>query len=166
MAPNAQTQHQRRRNITTNSKKKTNCNLYMGESEEIKLLTRYVILSMLGKSIEPPFKRAETMKRLVKELEADNNSFFSNVCQQLDLSTTNAYVSFNAVCDEIFTDQINWGRIVSYYTFSVKVAQYFQAQRQDWMEERVILWTHEYLAKLEPWIQEKGRGWVCMHFTD
>lgn len=162
MAPNAQNLNESRRNeIEPKLRMENNNASHMGSSEQSRLLTRYVILSLLGKAIEPPSRRAETMKRLVQELESDNNAFFSNVCQQLDLSTTNAYASFKAVCDEIFTDQINWGRIVSYYAFSVKAAQYFQAQKQEWMEERVIFWTHEYLAKLEPWIHGEGGGWVC-----
>ena len=161
MAPNAQSlTRPNGSNLPRRSPKKNKNDSHMAASEEVKLLTRYVVLSLLGKTVESLSRRADTLKRLVQELESDNNLFFSSVCQQLGLTTTNAYVSFNAVSDEIFTDQINWGRIVSYYAFSVKMAQYFQSQRQDWMVERVIAWTQEYIGKLEPWINGEGGGWV------
>ena len=131
-----------------------------GQSAELDM-TRYVVYSMLGRPSDSPSQVADKLLRLVKKTEHDNGPFFAGVCKELKMSAEGSRSIFNQVADEIFAEQQNWGRVVSFCTFSVKVAEHFQTLGAEGKIEEVIRWTAEYLRKLE-WIESHGGGWVSI----
>lgn len=127
------------------------------------LLTRYVMYSMLGRANECPSDVAEKVVDLVREVEGQNAEFFQSVCQKLNMFAENGKSTFVQVADEMFADQVNWGRVVSFYTFSAKAAQHFERLGSEEMVDSVVSWTADYVRKLK-WIQSDGGGWVSTVF--
>jgi hypothetical protein len=65
------------------------------------------------------------MRRTVRELSNRHDIAFKGMVNKLKITETNAFPTFVSVVDEIFEDgQINWGRIVTVYTFAARLAQH------------------------------------------
>lgn len=114
---------------------------------------------------EPFNEIARRIRQIGEEIENSNPDFFSSCCEQLNLSQTTAYVKFRDLADELFRDQengqrgISWGRIAALITFSGRLALHCATNNLEMLVSSVIGWTARYIDdKLRDWMVE-NQGW-------
>ena len=109
----------------------------------------------------PADKYCETMRRTVSELSERHEILLKSMVMKLNITEKNGYHTFVNVADEIFADgTVNWGRIVSLYAFSARLAAYSVESDLAAYTDCVADFTGKYVAnKLSGWIHENG-GWV------
>jgi len=117
-------------------------------------------------NVRKPFRKASRVLRKVSvELERTNSNFFESVCDDLNLSHNDAQVTFKHVSERVLNrDSLNWGRVVSLFTFGGKLAEWFWNTHQEDKIEEVEEWLAESLSSKESWIEENG-GWVSLLFV-
>jgi len=100
------------------------------------------------------------LRQSVEEFELRYTLAFSNLSSQLPVTTATAYGSFKSVMDEVFRDDINWGRIVGLFAFGGALCVECVDKEMSHMVPRVAEWMTTYLDDhIQPWIQSHG-GWV------
>ena len=112
----------------------------------------------------PPEKRFRKASRVLRkvsvELERSHSDFFDNVCDDLTLNRNDPRTTFKNVSERVLNrDSLNWGRVVSLFTFGGKLAEWFWNTHQEEKIEEVEEWLAESLSSKEGWIEENG-GWV------
>lgn len=132
------------------------------EEKTARELARDYVLFKLGKQSLSNSKGATILRRLGKEIEIRHEPLLKNMCEKLDINESSAERTFQQVADEIFSNGINWGRIVVLYTFAGKIAL-FSTQHDLQLTEDIIRWTGDYVASLSEWIIKAG-GWVSKDF--
>ncbi|XP_028398368.1 bcl-2-like protein 2 [Dendronephthya gigantea] len=106
-----------------------------------------------------PSNRANSLRSLAMNLESQHEQLFQQICFRVDLSDFEAQKNFNSISEEIFSNEVNWGRIVSLITFSGVVAHHFVEEERPEMVLEVIDWLLDiFRVHLIIWIIEKG-GW-------
>ena len=111
-----------------------------------------------------PSVRATNLRNLAMNLEGQNEPLFQQICAKVDLSEFEAERNFQLIADEIFANEINWGRIVSLITFTGVVAHHFVKQERPAMVSEIIQWLLQFIrVHIITWIIKKG-GWVCELF--
>lgn len=119
-----------------------------------------------GKKDSGSFKKtAKILRKVSVELERTNSNFFDNVCSNLSLEQGNPERTFKLVSEEVLSHEtLNWGRVVSLFTFGGKLAEWFwSTQQQDKIDE-LEDWLTESLSTKEDWIKQRG-GWVSFGGT-
>lgn len=104
-------------------------------------------------------KETEVVLRLSQEIELKHEMLLKSMCNRLNITADNAYKTFCEIADEIFNNDINWGRIVVLYTFAGKLAVHCKSSKMESMIDKIISWLGNFVAKKQAWIKEKGRGW-------
>lgn len=116
----------------------------------------------------PPHNPSELQQLLAKlclELEETNSQFFENLSRNLSINTENAQSTFFSVAKEIVSDGINWGRIISLFTFAGVLCHHFVVQKQPHMVIEIASILCTFIKEhLMPWINKHG-GWVSDNFT-
>lgn len=113
-----------------------------------------------------PSNKANSLRSLAINLEDQHVQLFQQICFKVDLSDFyQAKKNFESIAEEIFSTEVNWGRIVSLITFTGVVAHHFVEQERPIMVSEVIQWLLQFIRRrLIHWIIENG-GWVC-EFTN
>lgn len=132
------------------------------EEKTARELARDYVLFKLGKQSLSNSKGATILRRLGEEIEIRHEPLLKNMCEKLDINESSAERTFQQVAGEIFSNGINWGRIVVLYTFAGKIAL-FSTQHDLQLTEDIIRWTGDYVASLSEWIIKAG-GWVSKDF--
>ena len=133
--------------------------------EETLSIVQFVIHSILGRNVDgvasPVRKRAH---ELTSEILAQHD-VYNNVCENLNLTSTNLEENFCGVAETVFEDGIiNWGRLIALLGFSVKIAEYVSVKGFGNHDDRVAeLTTHFIVNRMGAWIRSKG-GWVSLFF--
>ena len=105
-------------------------------------------------------KTSRVLRKVSVELERSHSAFFDNVCDDLTLSRNDPRATFKNVSERVLNrDSLNWGRVVSLFTFGGKLAEWFWNTQQEDKIEEVEEWLAESLSTKEEWIEENG-GWV------
>jgi len=108
---------------------------------------------------KPSSKTAAILRRLAQEIEARHELVLKNMCDRLNIQASTAAVTFKQVADEIFTDGVNWGRIVVLYTLGGRIATHCCNRSLNVSVENVIRWVGDYVCgQLSGWIKKAG-GW-------
>ena len=111
----------------------------------------------------PPAKPAKLHSLLGKlciQMEENNTTFFSGIAQRLEVGPGNARTIFMDVASKIFSEDINWGRIVSLYTFAGVLAHYFMSEDRPEIVCEIVDWLGRFVENnLTEWIKNRG-GWV------
>ncbi|KPP67173.1 apoptosis regulator Bcl-2-like [Scleropages formosus] len=85
---------------------------------------------------------------------------FAHLSSQVNLSPRGARGTFSAVVEELFRDDVNWGRIVAFLEFGGALCVECVNRDAPQQVECIASWMTEYLnGPLQSWIQENG-GWV------
>ncbi|XP_068598664.1 bcl-2-like protein 1 [Brachionichthys hirsutus] len=96
-----------------------------------------------------------------EEFELRFTQAFSDLSSQLDITPEMAYQSFKGVMDEMFKDEVNWGRIVGLFAFGGVLCVECVEKDVSELVPRVADWMTTYLdERISPWIQNHG-GWDC-----
>ena len=123
---------------------------------------------MCGMGKRPINQYASTMRRCVEDLLIKHEYLFNGMVKKLDVDMDNVELTLENVYAELFRDgAINWGRIVSVYTFAGRLAKHL-AMSSDSKTKEVICKVSEVTglivaSKLKKWIEQQG-GWVCITF--
>lgn len=108
-----------------------------------------------------PSNQASSLRALAMNLEAQHEQLFQQICFRVDLSDFQAQKNFISIAQEIFNNEVNWGRIVSLIAFAGVVAHHFVVEGRPDMVCEVIQWLLDFIREhLILWIIENG-GWVC-----
>ncbi|NP_001274311.1 uncharacterized protein LOC100215682 [Hydra vulgaris] len=139
----------------------TPINFNTPEAKIAKEVAYQLIQKKTGKNIKNQQIRKETelMMRLVEEIEIKHELFLSNMCKRLNLNTENAQSMFHTIAEEIFSDGINWGRIIVLYAFAGKIAEHCRKSNDEQIIDKIALWVAGFVAKKSSWIRDSGRGW-------
>lgn len=110
----------------------------------------------------PPNNPGNLQKLIVKlchEMEDKNNQFFDCLPVKLCITEQNMRATFIAIAGEIMEDGINWGRIVSLFTFTGVVSCHFMKQKKPQLVVDVAKLLTDYINEnLMLWINANG-GW-------
>lgn len=99
------------------------------------------------------------LRESVGEFELRYTLAFSDLSSQLPVTPATAYGSFESVMNEVFRDDINWGRIVGLFAFGGTLCVECVEKEMSHMVPRVADWMTTYLdSRIDPWIQSHG-GW-------
>ena len=100
-------------------------------------------------------------------LEVRHPTVYTEILQQLNVRTladVNLRRIFMNVAKELFTEGINWPRIVSFFAFAGGLAVDCVLNGSSIHVTRVKTWTVEYIeTELADWIIKEG-GWVSFFF--
>lgn len=121
----------------------------------------YIYFHKLGmESHKANTRVAAILRRVGGEVERRHEVLLKNMCERLHLRTANVEDTFRGVAEEIFSTEINWGRIVVLYCFAAEVAV-FCSQNDINIVDDIVRWLAEYVSerKLNEWIRKSG-GWV------
>eukprot|EP00057_Strongylocentrotus_purpuratus_P005335 XP_003730730.1 PREDICTED: bcl-2-like protein 1 isoform X6 [Strongylocentrotus purpuratus] len=155
----------------------------MNDSETTKLIEDYCIHRIRKESIElasyqhvsrePYAPVAARMREIGEEIERTNPDFFSGCCEELNISETTAYAKFKDLADELFKDQENgsrgvtWGRIAALIAFSGRLSVHCASNNLEDLVPSIIGWTSRYIgSKLLPWMQDHQNWDGFMDFFD
>ncbi|KAL1006437.1 hypothetical protein UPYG_G00072400 [Umbra pygmaea] len=93
------------------------------------------------------------------ELERMYNRDFSQLSSQLHFTPSTARARFTGVIDELFSDGVNWGRIVAFLEFGGTMCVECVNREMTPQVNNIVNWMTEYLnGPLQNWIQDNG-GW-------
>ena len=139
-----------------------------GQTQEAKIakdIAKEFIFIKVGRPLKnAPRRETEIILRLSEELECKHDMLLKSMCNRLNINADNAYKTFCEIAEEIFKDDINWGRLVVLYTFAAKLAVHCKSCKMDNMIEKIIQWLGTFVARKQIWIKEKGHGWVSSEF--
>lgn len=118
----------------------------------------------------PTSTSSSTLRKLATIMEAEHPDLFESLCTTLGITPVSAHPTFVGVAQEIFKAGINWGRIVSLFTFGGVVAHHFVETQRPEMVQHILEWIVSFIAdNLLAWIRENG-GWVsfdlCFFFKN
>ena len=103
------------------------------------------------------------VRRTVDALIDDSSELFTNLGDQLHMTSENIQVIFMGISDEIFATGINWGRIVAFLAFGGSVAVHCANNSELWpFLDDISEWMTDYVQNnLRLWVEAHG-NWVCM----
>lgn len=106
--------------------------------------------------------------RLYDEVENGNGTTLDDLCESFDLYCAEARDRYEIITKEIFSDGVNWGRIVMIFLFSAKLALQCKENEHEHLIREVIDWVRVAIGKRSYWIKNAGNGWVsiisCLKF--
>ncbi|XP_054655108.1 bcl-2-like protein 1 [Dunckerocampus dactyliophorus] len=101
----------------------------------------------------------EALRDSANEFELRYAHAFSDLHHQLHITPATAYQSFENVMDEVFRDDVNWGRIVGLFAFGGALCVECMEKEMSHLVGRIIEWMTVYLDNhIQPWIDRQG-GW-------
>ncbi|XP_068747659.1 induced myeloid leukemia cell differentiation protein Mcl-1 homolog [Montipora capricornis] len=124
------------------------------------LVCDYIYYNKLGKeAYRADTKAAATLRQVGKEVESRYPSLLKTMCERLETNASKAEVAFRNVVDEVFSDGVNWGRIVAVVCFASELAVSSSQHGTD-VVDNIVGWLSEYLSKgtVGEWIIKTG-GW-------
>ncbi|XP_077209532.1 apoptosis regulator Bcl-2 isoform X2 [Paroedura picta] len=102
-----------------------------------------------------------TLRRTGDEFLRRYQRDFAQMSGQLHLTPATARSRFVGVVEELFQDEVNWGRIVAFFEFGGMMCVESVSQEMSPLVDSIATWMTEYLnMHLHHWIQDNG-GWEC-----
>lgn len=107
-----------------------------------------------------PNEIQRAMRALGDEFESRFSGQFDEMINQLQITPDTAYQTFRTIVNEIFTDGVNWGRVVALFGFSGKFAVRCLEQSMPQLVNSIVDWLATYVdTNLRQWISTNG-GWA------
>lgn len=109
----------------------------------------------------PPDRRLNRVLREAgDEIERMYQRDFAAMGDRLQFTPGTAQRKFTAVADELFSDGVNWGRIVAFFEFGGTMCVESVSRQMVPQVDLIAHWMTEYLdGPLHNWIEDNG-GWV------
>lgn len=131
--------------------------------EETLVLAEDYVDFCSGVQQTPPSESAQAMRYLAKEMEQQHRSKFTSLSHEfLDTCGSDPSECLHAVMRELVGDgKMNWGRVVSIFTFTGVLASELLSRRGNTERSRRLAETvADYLGgEKRDWLLENG-GWV------
>ena len=135
-------------------------------TRETELLVEAAIQSALRGRITMPEaldRRLGPVVRRAFETGRENRETFEVLCGILDLDSASVYMSVQSVLENMFSDDINVGRLVTLLAFGGHLAEHCQRTRRGEMVRSIAAWIPRFFeARLRSWIVGRG-GWVSWY---
>lgn len=135
-------------------------------ARETQLLVDAVIQSALRGRVTTPEaldRRLRSVVRHAFETGRENRETFEVLCGILDLDSASVYMSVQSVLENLFSDDVNVGRLVTLLAFGGHLAEHCQRTRRGDMVRSITAWiSHFFVARLRNWITGRG-GWVSWY---
>lgn len=115
------------------------------------------IVDMLPRVKNPYDHVHEVLKEIADTLDEERSQQFDDMLRVLGMDASNMEHTYDIIIYEMFRDAINWGRIVTFITFSAHMAVY--CARQEKLRHKVldiVSWTDKEMEKLQSWILDQG----------
>ena len=113
------------------------------------------------------FQVTQTLQCVGDELEIDHAQFFARVCEELDSTSESALDVLEDLVVDLFLNEKNWGRIVSFLVLTGNIA-FYCASNEDLGEayvHRIVDWASRYMeSNLDSWINENGSWHGCNEY--
>ncbi|XP_076460512.1 apoptosis regulator R1-like isoform X2 [Babylonia areolata] len=107
-----------------------------------------------------PNEIQRAMRALGDEFESRFSQTFDDMINQLHITPDTAYQTFRTIVHEIFSDGVNWGRIVALFGFGGKLAVRCVQQSMPQLVNSIVDWVSVYVdTTLRPWISANN-GWA------
>lgn len=106
------------------------------------------------------------LHKIADQVAQERREQLEEICFELQISKDNVKETFDTMVDEIFADEIKWGRIVTFIAFSGALAGYCADHRLKDLIQNIIQWTESVMQnQLAGWITSHG-GWEAFldHF--
>ncbi|ESO82074.1 hypothetical protein LOTGIDRAFT_198249 [Lottia gigantea] len=113
-----------------------------------------------------PSRICLTMRSLADEFEDRYRSQFEDMVNQLEITPGIAYQTFRSVVSELFSDGVNWGRIVALFTFGGSICVQCVENNMPHVVDNVVDWVTTYCDNdLKPWIDSHNswQGFVAFY---
>lgn len=112
-----------------------------------------------GQADNRPNNIQRAMRALGDEFEGRFSGQFDEMINQLHVTLETAHQTFTTIVGEIFSDGVNWGRIVAMFGFGGKFAVRCMQQSIPQLVNSVVDWIANYVdSNLKQWIASNG-GW-------
>ncbi|XP_060100259.1 apoptosis regulator Bcl-2 [Heteronotia binoei] len=100
-----------------------------------------------------------TLRQAGDEFSRRYQRDFAQMSGQLHLTPVTARRRFVGVVEELFRDEVNWGRIVAFFEFGGMMCVESVSREMSPLVDNIAAWMTEYLNRhLHRWIQDNG-GW-------
>lgn len=100
----------------------------------------------------------EVLKEIADTLDEERGDQFDEMLSVLSLDDRNIEHTYDTIVYEMFKDTINWGKIVTFITFSAHMAVHC-AKKEELRPkvQDIVSWTDKEMEeKLQAWIMEQG----------
>lgn len=107
-----------------------------------------------------PNEIQRAMRALGDEFESRFSQAFDDMINQLHITPDTAYQTFRTIVNEIFSDGVNWGRVVALFGFGGKLAVRCVQQSMPQLVNSIVDWVSVYVdTTLKSWISANN-GWA------
>ena len=101
-----------------------------------------------------------SMRALGVEFEHRYDKVFTHMCNQLHITPNNAQATFVTIVNELFSDDVKWGRIVALFSFGGCLAVQCIEKEMPILVDQILDWVTNYVENhLSSWINDHN-GWV------
>lgn len=108
---------------------------------------------------DPHLRLYRVLREAGDEIERIYQREFEEMSRQMIFSPNAAQRSFLTVAEELFRDEVNWGRIVAFFEFGGTMCVESVNREMASQVDSIAHWMTDYLnGPLENWIEENG-GW-------
>ena len=115
------------------------------------------IVRMLPGVTNPSDHIHEVLKEIADTLDEERRQQFDDMLNVLNMDDDNMKHTYDVIMYELFRDEINWGRIITFITFAAHMAVY--CAKQEELRHKVpdiVLWTDKKMENLQSWIWDQG----------
>lgn len=150
-------------------------------SEEINTLSQSYIIEQLRQNghktlagnlsqnlLTPLDAMEKIVKRISNQLAQEKKEQMEDICFELQLTKDTLSETFDGISQQLFSDGINWGRIITFIAFSGAMAVYCAEHSLSDQVSNVMTLTETFIHNnLSQWIIKSG-GWSSFvrHFDD
>ncbi|XP_026860158.1 apoptosis regulator Bcl-2a [Electrophorus electricus] len=108
---------------------------------------------------DPHVRLNRILREAGDEIERMYQRDFVAMSDQLHFTPSTAQRKFTAVIEELFSDGVNWGRIVAFFEFGGTMCVESVNREMASQVDNIARWMTDYLnGPLKNWIQDNG-GW-------
>ena len=134
------------------------------KSYAIEQLRKNGYTSLAG-SVTANFKTHSKMiehlvNKITNRFADERKEQLEEICFELQISSENLQETFQTISDEMFRNNINWSRIVSFIAFSGALTLYCAEHNMQSRVPDVLRWIEDFVVeRLSMWISSNG-GWT------
>lgn len=109
----------------------------------------------------------QTVRKLGDEFEnKQDSSDFHEMVTSLQITPETAYSTFTTVTNEMFSNGVNWGRVVALIGFGGALSVECVTRNMPQLVDSIVDWVATYMnTNLKAWISANG-GWVSVNLVN
>lgn len=97
------------------------------------------------------------INKITSQFANERQEQLEDICFELQITEAKLKDTFQTISDELFRDEIKWGRIVSFVAFSGALVLYCAEHGMQSKVQNLLEWIDQYVTdNLSPWISLNG----------